>query len=499
MKLTKMSLVAALLVGSSAFADDKVNTIMDSVKVSGDVNLFYSTSDAKNGMANGLASPLADVVNKNASGTLFDKDSSAADASLNLAIAADLAKNDMVTVSGKAAYTVLSTLGLENNFVSNVWGGSHTASTDTGNSFGGSSHSQALGDVLGGAKVENVNYFTEAYIAVAAGNSALQLGRMELDTPLAFTEKWSAEKNTFEAALVVNKDIPDTTVAVAYVGNGNGNETFGSGNSYVFALDSTLGQPNNGSVLSNTYTLGLASAGVVNADGKFSTFGSDGAYVLGVVNNSFKPLTAQAWYYSVKNVADAYWLQADLNMEGVLLGGQYSAIDLDDAIANADNDVFAGMIGYEMKDVVTVKLAYSQTGKDAVAGIGAGFNTATSTGNTKLYTKTFWNYGKDVVTANDTEAMKVSVSSPVNGLFDLCVSYTTVDQATNAGNADLDEIAVVAKKSFGPLDAKLAYVYVDEKNKTTVLTNVANALVPAVDPKFNDKYNMVQAYLSLNF
>jgi hypothetical protein len=61
MKLTKMSLVAALLVGSSAFADDKVNTIMDSVKVSGDVNLFYSTSDAKNGMANGLASPLADV------------------------------------------------------------------------------------------------------------------------------------------------------------------------------------------------------------------------------------------------------------------------------------------------------------------------------------------------------------------------------------------------------------------------------------------------------
>lgn len=125
---------------------------------------------------------------------MFDKDSSAADASLNLAIAADLAKNDMVTVSGKAAYTVLSTLGLENNFVSNVWGGSHTASTDTGNSFGGSSHSQALGDVLGGAKVENVNYFTEAYIAVAAGNSALQLGRMELDTPLAFTEKWSAEK-----------------------------------------------------------------------------------------------------------------------------------------------------------------------------------------------------------------------------------------------------------------------------------------------------------------
>ena len=34
---------------------------------------------------------------------------------------------------------------------------------------------------------------------------------------------------------------------------------------------------------------------------------------------------------------------------------------------------------------------------------------------------------------------------------------------------------------------------------TTVLTNVADALLPTFDPKFNDKYNMVQAYLSLNF
>ena len=38
MKFTKMSLVAALLIGSSAFA-------IDNVKVSGDAKVYYSTND----------------------------------------------------------------------------------------------------------------------------------------------------------------------------------------------------------------------------------------------------------------------------------------------------------------------------------------------------------------------------------------------------------------------------------------------------------------------
>ncbi len=39
MKLVKMSLAAALLVGSSAFA-------LDNLKYTGDAKLFYSTADA---------------------------------------------------------------------------------------------------------------------------------------------------------------------------------------------------------------------------------------------------------------------------------------------------------------------------------------------------------------------------------------------------------------------------------------------------------------------
>ena len=160
MKFTKMSLVAALLIGSSAFA-------LDNTKVSGNAQLFYATQD-------------------NGSDSLFDKDASAANAGLNLNVTTDLVKNDMVAISAGAGYTVLSALGLENNLVSAVWGGAHGA-TANGSSFG--------------AKVENANWMNEAWIAATAGKTTAKIGRMELDTPMVFTEKWSIEKNTFEAAV----------------------------------------------------------------------------------------------------------------------------------------------------------------------------------------------------------------------------------------------------------------------------------------------------------
>lgn len=441
MKLTKMSLVAALLVGTSAFA-------VDNIQVSGDANLFYSTTDAQT---------TPNALNGDAAGTLFDKDSSAADASLNLSISADLVKNDLVTVSGKAGYTVLSTLGLENNFVSNVWGSSHAVTPMTGACYAGDCH----GDVFGGAKVENANYVTEAYVTVAAGNSALQLGRMELDTPLAFTEKWTAEKNTFEGVVALNKDIPDTTIVAAYIGNGNGTEVFG--------------QDTNGTVAANA----LAVGGVVNENGTFNTYGSDGAYALAVVNNSFKPLTVQAWYYNVTRVVEAYWLQADLACEiipGLMAGVQYSAHELHDNIASGvDSDVVAAMLGYEMKDVATVKVAYSQVGKD----FAAGFNTATNyeAAQSKLYTETWWTYGK--VTAADTTAYALTVESPVNGIVDLGLYAVMTDDATTA-DADMTEVTLTASKSFGPLDATLAYIMTDKKEES-------------------DAFNTVQAYLTLNF
>jgi hypothetical protein len=100
--------------------------------------------------------------------------------------------------------------------------------------------------------------------------------------------------------MVTNEDIPDTTLVGAWIGKDNG-----------YAFDTK--QADN-----------ISSINAV--DGKFNTFAEKGAYVLGVTNNSIAPLAAQAWYYEMPSYAKAYWLQADLDMEGFIAGAQYTNI-----------------------------------------------------------------------------------------------------------------------------------------------------------------------------
>jgi imipenem/basic amino acid-specific outer membrane pore len=438
MKFTKMSLVAALLIGSSAFA-------IENTKVTGDANVFYSTNDAKG--VNVLQGTDA---------ALFNADNSAADIGLNLNVTTDLFKNDMVAISAGAGYTVLSTLGLENTLVGNVWGGAHTAVTGTG---------AAYGQAAGGAKVENANWVNEAWVAATAGKSTVKVGRMELDTPLAFTETWSIEKNTFEAAVLINQDIPDTTLVAAFVGNGNGTENFGQ------------------NAQSNVQALNLAAGAVVNGNGDFTTYGTNGAFAVAAVNNSWKPLTAQAWYYDVTRLASAYWLQGDLDLssvgvEGLTLGGQYTGVTADADLGLTTDTTTAGAVkvGYAMKDMFSASVAYSQVSTKGTLGHAA-FNTATSaaTAQSKLYTEAWWNYGQ--VTQRSAKAVNLTVESGLNGMADVGLYVTNVDH--KAVKSDLTEVTLTAGKSFGPLDATVAYI---------------NTSVDG-----SDAVNTVQAYLTVNF
>ena len=441
MKLVKMSLAAAMLMGVSAFA-------VENVKISGDAQIVYGTWDADTFGYNGF-------IGKD--GELFDKDSSAADAAMHLNVSADL----LPGISAGASYTMVSTLGLENNFVSNVWASSHTTKnlTTNGNNYAGP---------LGGAKVENSSWFNEAWAAITLGKTTAKVGRMALDTPLAFTETWTVEQNTFEAAVLLNQDLPDTTLVAAYVGNGNGTEWFG---------DSPLGGP--GTSTSDVYQVGLAYTGVVNADGAFTTYGTDGAYAFGIVNNSFKPLTVQAWYYDVTRMAQAYWIQADLNMEGILLGGQYTNVDAGDLLAGAeDNTAYAVMAGFAT-DAFTIKASYSSV--DDAAGVGAGWNTATNwqTAQSKLYTEAWWNYG--YIAMPDATAFNITGEASLSG-FDLGAYYTSVSNDTMTTH-EVNELTITAgTQLLGALDATLAYINTDAKDQNN-----------------GDAYNSVQAYLTLNF
>ena len=415
MKLVKMSLLAATLIASSAFA-------IDNIKLSGDAKLFYATMDA-----------LDSGYNIDPDGAFFRQENSAGQAALGLGLTADLTEG----VSTGVHLTALSSLGLANNLVSNVWEGTP----------------------------EDEFWFDEVWIAGTVGKTTGKIGRMTLDTPLVFSEMWSIAYNTFEAGIVINEDIPDTTLVAAYVGQSNGGGTKSGFAGIV-----------------NDFTAGSANT-------NFESF-HQGAYAFGAVNNSWAPLTAQGWYYILPSAATAYWLQADFTSDmGLSLGGQFTGLE-DKSVAGGDksNAAFAVKAGYEMKETFAVSAAYSQTGDTATAlNVGANLD---GYGQSKLYTEAWWNYG--YITRSDTSAYNVTVSLPEELTWVALDFFYTQSTTTNgfeavsgSGNfTDLvmKEATLDVTKSFGPLDSSLAYTYTD-----------------ADDQNNGDGYGNIQVYLTYNF
>jgi hypothetical protein len=182
--------------------------------------------------------------------------------------------------------------------------------------------------------------------------------------------------------VLINQDIPDTTLVGAYVGGFNGSEGGSVG-------DADLAAP--GTTRVNASYAHVLAGGQDTANSPFHSFW-DGAYAAGVVNNSWEPLTVQAWYFQAQHLLNAYWLQADLNIIGLDFGAQYTGLSVTNALAatgEQSNSALAAKVGYEMKDTFTVSAAFSQTGTNN-NGIGAGGNLA-ATGQSKLYTEAWWN------------------------------------------------------------------------------------------------------------
>lgn len=442
MKLVKLSLLAAMLIGSTAFA-------IENTKVSGNAKLYYGTQDSD-------ASGAPDI---------FTKESGYTNFSARLDLTTDLTKG----ISAGVGMQAVTTLGVEHNLVDKVWSNAHGAAGSTGASF------------AGGAQVESALWVDEVWLAGSAFDTTLKIGRQSLDTPLAFTETWGVDKNTFEAVVLINQSIENTTLVATYIGKSNGS-----------ADDRTSTREGGAGSLND---LGLTAAGYVAQDGEFSTFGTNGTYAYGIVNNSIKELTLQAWYYDMVRLAKAYWLQADVSVDGLLAGVQYANTDIDKGAnlgslgvigASKDTSAWSAMLGYDIKDVALVKAAYSSVDDDGVLGMA---NTATGSvatlgGQSKLYTEMWWNYGN--VSAVGADSYSITAETTVGPDVALLAGYyfADVNPVGTASDKEVTEVTVAASKSFGPLDTSLALIYAD-----TDATNNAN------DVKTTD----VQVYLTYNF
>lgn len=397
MKLGKLSLVAVLALGTSAFA-------IDNVKVNGEAKVWYQTSETSGPAGNTTQD-------------FFDKTgNSIANTALMLGATMDLAPNLSM---GASAYA-LSTLGLENNLVGDTPSNKVRADGTT------STVAERVADQW---------WVRELYLAYTMGKTTAKIGRQELNTPLAFTEKWNIVDNTFEAAVLLNNDLPDTTLVGAWVGKDNGAVSTQTGANYV-------------------------SSTTVNLDGEFSTFAKSGAYAAGAINKSLPNTTVQAWYYDVQSLANAYWLQADTKVMGMVdLGIQFANMD-PKASGSEDTSIYAVKAAVDVANV-NVYAAYSSASDVKAAGSVVNFSNVATNDKSNIYTALGSIYmDGEYTTRSDTDAWKIGASTKMVPGVTLSASYGESKTGTNNGTITADERNawdVVANTKVGPLGLTAIY------------------------------------------
>ncbi|OQX73483.1 MAG: hypothetical protein B6D59_05465 [Campylobacteraceae bacterium 4484_4] len=368
-----LSLAAASLIAATTATAD-----ID-VKTGGQAVLYYQTAD-------------------NGDNDLFNHTGSRANAALQINLNADLGNDYGLGIQG----TGLSTLGLEDNLVDNVMqAGGGDLAADSGDYFA----------------------ITKAYITKKITcNTLAKLGRQELPkalSPFAFSEGWNVIKNTFDAMVVINTDIPDTTVVGAYVNRTNGN-------------------------------------GLANDMSTFTKIGADeGAYMLTLQNKSLAGFTPTFSYYNVSHVATAMWLdlQTDLGkMAGLpvniaLQGGQMDPDGAGDSTTGLGIKISGKVAGIALTGAYTTV----DDGALPIHNLGTGVKTP-------LYTQMILNQG---AIKSDSDTFMLKGVAPVGpGKVIAQFAMSSAGDTTGVGlDDDYQELDLIYKAKIAGTTFLAAYVY----------------------------------------
>ena len=388
MKITNLSFAAiaavAMTTGAMADTDKGVD-----FKIGGQAVIYYQT------------------VEKGGDSDFFAQNSSQANAGIQLNANSDIGNGFGLGLQG----TALSTFGLEDNLVSNVMQSGLGHDGDTANAS---------------------DYFaiTKAYLTKQVGNTTLKMGRQELPkslSPLAFSEGWNVYKNTFDAIVAINGDIPDTTLVGAYVDRSNNHSDLSKFDDFT-ALN-----------------------GAVRPD--------KGAYMLTAQNKSLDGVTLTGSYYALPSGTaphvDAFWLDAktDLNTLAqvpaklAIQGGQLKPDGLDDTNA-------LGIKASTKTNGVDLSLAYSKVGGGTLSfqNVGTGVKTP-------LYTQMVLNQNH-IAHSNDTFVLGANMPlgpGKVIAKYDLTTDHS-------AANNDYNELDLIYKTKLLGTNVLAAYVRADADN-----------------------------------
>jgi hypothetical protein len=237
---------------------------------------------------------------------------------------------------------------------------------------------------LFGPNGDNETYLGEAYLQYKNGNTAFKAGRQKLDTPLAGADDARMLPNLFEAYVLSNTDIKDTSLIAAHVTKFAAGTFANAYNNQPAALSLTSGYS------------GLANA--TNMVGSFENMGeyaigknTDGVTVAAAIYSGIPGMKLQLWDYYAHDILNAIYAEANYGWSyagGVAPYAAAQYIKEDDVgssyATKVNSDFIAVKAGVKVANF-DVYAALSHNSKDSSAAIGGG--TITPWGGMPAYTQ----------------------------------------------------------------------------------------------------------------
>ncbi|MBU0721497.1 OprD family outer membrane porin [bacterium] len=200
----------------------------------------------------------------------------------------------------------------------------------------------------------------EAYLQYKRGNTTFKGGRQKLDTPLAGSDDARMVPNLFEAYLLINTDLPDTTLIAGHVtrfAQGTFGRAYGAG----------------GLV---SVTSGYSAWDASNQVGDFVNMGTyainqetSGVSVVSATYTGIENLKIQVWDYYAHNILNALYGQVDYSWKCLLsdkvkpfAGAQLiKENEVGDKLAGRTDGLYVGAKFGAKIENFTAYIAYSQT------------------------------------------------------------------------------------------------------------------------------------------
>ena len=243
---------------------------------------------------------------------------------------------------------------------------------------------------------------SEAYIVYTMKNTTAKVGRQFIASPLVSSSGSRMIKEAFQAAVLINTDLPNTTLVAGYADKFQGRTS--DYDRSVPGADSGMPSFKKEAVFYGTGT----TAGS-------NVFGFDGAFTAAVINKSIANLTLIGQYLFVNDVeftngGDAHVFYAEgnyvvpLSNAKVLLDATYRGSKTSNATFDSfhvEGDMYQGRVGFKELAGFNASFAYSTVSSDQSVLLGAGNGPTT-------YTAPLIK-GAEVTSGANTDAYKIEV------------------------------------------------------------------------------------------